>query len=530
MAVLNHLPPRHAGPARTDLVVPQEFSVVEAMPPTPPRAGNLEALGIFILARRTSMGLSQTQFAECIGWTPERVSLLERGPYSMPSLPTLERMAATLHTTLGDVVQVSGYDDRVPTWTGAPDLERVGSMALVHTVHRLLAIEAASLRDALTQASSLLAVVMSVDKIDAFVYDPTTETLVAVGWSDTPMGRQQRQIGMNRLPTANRGREVEVFETGVSFISGDTVSDPHMLVGTTQGLGVQSMLAVPLDIGNIRRGVLVAEDSRRDRVSELDMPFFETVARWVGVVAHRAEMAEAPATDAATAARDAVAEERMAQLTHDLANHLTPLFGRIDLIRRRAQQEGRDEYLRDADKAKRALARMRELISDPLDMKQIELGTVALSPTLVDVHEIVRRVVEEFESDDQPIELSTSRQITAELDAGRVSHALENVVRNAVRHGQPCTPIRVQVRQEHRADGGWIVISVHNQGPAIPTDLLPAIFDRFARRVDSPGLGIGLYLARALMTVQGGTLTVESTPEGGTTFFLALPVAVRHRQ
>ena len=51
----------------------------------------------------------------------------------------------------------------------------------------------------------------------------------------------------------------------------------------------------------------------------------------------------------------------------------------------------------------------------------------------------------------------------------------------------------------------------------------PTLFDRFARRANSAGLGLGLYLTRGIAEAQGGTLTVESTPGQGTTFRLALP-------
>jgi len=66
----------------------------------------------------------------------------------------------------------------------------------------------------LHQAASLIAEVLAADKVDIFFHDLGSETLVALGTSDTPMGRKQRAIGMDRLPLANRGRSVEVFLTG----------------------------------------------------------------------------------------------------------------------------------------------------------------------------------------------------------------------------------------------------------------------------------------------------------------------------
>src|SRR5205085_10089979 len=100
--------------------------------------------------------------------------------------------------------------------------------------------------DALTQASDLLATVMPTDKVDVFVYDPARESLVALGTSDTPMGKRQHEIGMDMLPIANDGETVGTFETGTPYITGNADKDPDVLIGITRGLGVRSILAVPL--------------------------------------------------------------------------------------------------------------------------------------------------------------------------------------------------------------------------------------------------------------------------------------------
>ncbi len=91
--------------------------------------------------------------------------------------------------------------------TTAPD-------QLLSTLERLLAIQATDLKGALTEASEALAEGLGAEKIDAMLHDPASDSLVALGVSDTPMGRRQRAIGMDRLPLANGGRLVEVYRTG----------------------------------------------------------------------------------------------------------------------------------------------------------------------------------------------------------------------------------------------------------------------------------------------------------------------------
>ncbi len=92
----------------------------------------------------------------------------------------------------------------VPAWTAA-------------TLRQLVAIQGRDLADALTQAAGLLAAALGTDKVDAFLYDPAREALVALGVSDTPLGRRERALGLDCLPLAAGGGFVAVYRTGVSY-------------------------------------------------------------------------------------------------------------------------------------------------------------------------------------------------------------------------------------------------------------------------------------------------------------------------
>src|SRR5918998_6861381 len=186
------------------------------------------------------------------------------------------------------------------------------------TLERLLAIQATDLKAALTEASQLVAWVLSADKVDVFLHDPTIETLVAVGTSDTPMGRQQHALGLNRLPLANGGRAVEVYQTGRPHRNGRVDQDPGELLGVREALGVRSTLAVPLDVAGARRGVLQACSGQPERFDEGDLAFLAAVAGWVGMAAHRAELVEHPTPEAAPPARRGTAHELIAPLAPDL--------------------------------------------------------------------------------------------------------------------------------------------------------------------------------------------------------------------
>ncbi len=91
---------------------------------------------------------------------------------------------------------------------------------LLSTLEQLLSIQVTDVKSALDQVSDLVTRALGADKVDVFLYTPSIDTLVAVGASDTAMARLERGIGMDRLPLANGGRTVEVFQTGISYSEG----------------------------------------------------------------------------------------------------------------------------------------------------------------------------------------------------------------------------------------------------------------------------------------------------------------------
>jgi hypothetical protein len=111
------------------------------------------------------------------------------------------------------------------------------------TLERLLEIDATALEPARTQAAQRIAEALHTEKVDAFLYQPAIDTLVALGVSDTPMGERQQALGLNRLPVSNGGRTVQVFQTGTSFRA----------VHSPPGAGASFRMAVPIPRTQRRR-------------------------------------------------------------------------------------------------------------------------------------------------------------------------------------------------------------------------------------------------------------------------------------
>jgi len=337
------------------------------------------------------------------------------------------------------------------------------------------------------------------------------------------MGRKQHRLGLNRLPLANGGRAAEVFQTGVTYRTGRADADPGELVGITRGLGVRSIIGVPLDVDDARRGMVQIDAAAPDLFSPDDQRFLEAVARWVGMVLHRAELNERIAREATEQARRVAAEELVTVLAHDLRAPLTPMRGYLELLGRGAEREGRERDARYVGQVQAGIDRLTRLIADLLDAGRLDQGIFALSPRPVDVAHLTRETVDVLRAPDAPIDVQAPDDLVIRADPDRLRQALENLIGNALAHAPAGVPVVVAVDGEARDDGDWAVLSVRDAGPGIPVALLPTLFDRFARGSGSQGLGLGLYLARGIAEAHGGTLTVESRVGAGTTFRLAVP-------
>ncbi|MFV1959961.1 MAG: sensor histidine kinase, partial [Planctomycetota bacterium] len=117
--------------------------------------------------------------------------------------------------------------------------------------------------------------------------------------------------------------------------------------------------------------------------------------------------------------------------------------------------------------------------------------------------------------------------LTVRADAGRLRQALANLVDNALKyggHGIGDQGITVTLRA--RGNEGEVCLVVEDEGPGIPAEDLPRIFDRLYRGDRSRherGLGLGLGFVRAIAEAHGGSVEVESTPGRGSVFTLRLP-------
>lgn len=399
---------------------------------------------------------------------------------------------------------------------------------LLTTLESLLELLATDVNSILNQAALLVSRVLAAENAAAFLYDDATDALVALGTTDTPLRRQQHAAGMDRLLLVNGGRLVEVFQTGVPYLTGHADQDSEELVGMKVGLGVKSEIATVFEVEAQHRGVLLASSSTPEFFSAQDLRFLQVVARWVGIAIHCAELVERQREAAVEQGRRLAAEELLTIMAHDLRNYLTPLKGRLERLERRARRDGREKDLHDATATLNILNRLGRVISDLLDVARLNQGIFIIHPQPINLVDLVQQVVPAFSRPETPIHVHASQEVVLSADPDRLRQVLENLLANAVKYTPDHTPIEVQVGRERRADGLWMILTVSNTGPGILAELRPQLLRPFVAGMTSTGLGLGLYLANKIAAAHRGTLTVDSPQGQGVQVTLALPVEDEH--
>ena len=170
--------------------------------------------------------------------------------------------------------------------------------------------------------------------------------------------------------------------------------------------------------------------------------------------------------------------------------------------------------------------RMERMIADLLDLTRARLGgSIPLNRLPVDLHKICEEAMTEIRAGrpDAVLRFEASGALNGKWDADRLSQVIWNLLGNAIQHGGG-TPVTLIAREERDA----LILAVHNGGAPIPRDVLPLVFEPLARgnwNGTGGSIGLGLFIARAVVSAHGGDIHVTSSSETGTTVTVRLPKA-----
>ena len=215
-------------------------------------------------------------------------------------------------------------------------------------------------------------------------------------------------------------------------------------------------------------------------------------------------------------------------LAHDLKTPLTSVIGYLSLLDEASDMplEQKAKYIHIAlDKANR----LERLVNEFFEITRYNLQEIRLNKEKIDLYYMLVQLRDEFypilSAKGNTAVLRADESLTLWGDPEKLARVFNNILKNAAAYSFPDSEIIISAQERD----GQMVIAFENQGPTIPAEKLSMIFDRFyrmdeARSTNAGGAGLGLAIAKEIVTLHNGSISAESR-EHVTTFTVCLPVS-----
>ena len=225
-----------------------------------------------------------------------------------------------------------------------------------------------------------------------------------------------------------------------------------------------------------------------------------------------------------SALTDLYRDQFVGVLGHDLRTPLSAITTGAAILAMPADADPR--RARIASRILSSAQRMARMIEDLLDLTLARLGgSIPLKRSPIDLDQLCQEVMLEVQAARPAavVRCESSGDLRGEWDGDRLAQVLSNLLGNAVQHGDGGA-----VGLTAKGNGDHVTLAVHNTGAPIPPDSHQAIFEPLVRRAsgaaeEGGSIGLGLFIAQAIVTSHGGDIQVASSAEDGTTFTVRLP-------
>ena len=172
---------------------------------------------------------------------------------------------------------------------------------------------------------------------------------------------------------------------------------------------------------------------------------------------------------------------------------------------------------------------MEKLINEFFEITRYNLQGIVLEKETIDLYYMLVQMSDEFypllQAHQNTTELDVDEEMTIYGDAENLARVFNNILKNAVAYSYPGTAIKISAKQTDTE----VQICFQNKGKTIPAHKLESIFEKFfrldeSRSSNTGGAGLGLAIAKEIVTLHGGTISADSHDEI-TTFSITLPVS-----
>ncbi len=385
-------------------------------------------------------------------------------------------------------------------------------------------------------AGPLLGDVVALLRIEDPDVDAPRLVPAAASSADPEVAKRLMEHLATRRPRLGEGIAGGAAATVTSILAGEGGATPPAFPGDPDGvtaLGMSGVLAVPVvERGRVGGVLLVGatdgrqltEEQRRraESIAERAGPALENAALWSDLQRQMARERQA----------QRIKDDFLSIVSHELRTPLTSIQGYAQLLEGRLRgAQGAAKELSQLAVIRSQVARMRRLVDDLLDVSRIDRrGGVSVEPERIDLVDELNAVAERLQREhpDREIVVELPDALTLSADRDRVGQVLNNLADNAVKYSPDGGPVTLRAWR----DAESAHIAVADTGIGIPADQADLVFERFfqadteASKRRFGGLGLGLYITRAIVEAHGGRIWAERNESAGrgTIFRVRLPL------
>ena len=205
-------------------------------------------------------------------------------------------------------------------------------------------------------------------------------------------------------------------------------------------------------------------------------------------------------------------------LAHDLKTPLTSIIAYLSILDE-SENMPPEERKKCTHISLEKAVRLKELMDEFFEITRFSLEDMVLDQNPVNVSMMLEQIADEayavLAEKGLRCEVDIHEDLTVTGDADKLARVFDNLLRNAINYSYPDTCIRISAWSQQQ----WVYIDFVNQGPAIPEKQLTMIFEKFirmdsARSSETGGAGLGLAIAKQIVTAHGGEIHAENCSEG----------------
>lgn len=329
-----------------------------------------------------------------------------------------------------------------------------------------------------------------------------------------------------------KGELVAVGESRLSTVPDRAIARWSFDKGQPAGAGTDTLPGVPWQIlplksGRQTLGLLVLEPlNLRQLMIPEQQRLVETFTVLIANALERIALSQREAVARLAAEREQLRNALLSALSHDLRTPLTVLFGQSEILTLDLATEGSPHAVQASAMREQTLNTIR-LVNNLLDMARLQSGGFSLHAEWMAIDELTGSTLRMMAPLLGAREISLSlpeKMLLVCIDGPLMERVLTNLLENALKYAGPAAQIGIRVALPSES---WLTLEVWDSGPGIPEGLETQIFEKFLRGEKEsaiPGVGLGLAICQAIVTLHEGKIHAENRAEGGASFVISLPM------